>query len=81
MMLQKWDFSKHEYLPFEVPDDRNVVLYSSDMGRSIDCTNCGKRMTYGSSYTSQTIHDNTGFGYPVCDDCYQQETKDREATK
>lgn len=81
MMLQKWDFNKHEYLPFEVPDDREVVLYSPNMERPIDCTGCGKHMTYGKGYTSRTIHTQAGLGYPVCDECYEIEWKDERESK
>ena len=81
MMLQKWDEKKHEYLPFDVPDDRIVLLYTQDMSTPIDCTNCGKRMTYGDGFTSQTIHTEMGLGYPVCEACYEVETKNRQEAK
>jgi len=81
MMLQKWDFEKHEYLPFEVPDDRIVVLYTEDMDQPIDCTNCGKHMTYGEGLTSRTIHNHVGLGYPVCQDCYDVEWEAEKASR
>lgn len=81
MMMQKWDFDKHEYLPFEVPDDRIVVLYTEDMDLPIDCTNCGKHMTYGKGLTSRTIHNHFGLGYPVCQDCYDKEWELEKASR
>lgn len=80
MMLQKWDFNKLEYLPFEVPDDRDVALYVPVMETPIDCTNCGKQMTYGESFTSRTIHNFIGLGYPICSECYNVEWEDFKAS-
>jgi hypothetical protein len=75
MILQKWDFNLHEYLPYEVPNDKNIVLFSRDMELRLDCTNCFRVMVYGHSYTSLTIHNELGLGYPVCADCYAAEEK------
>lgn len=78
--LQKWNFKTHEYEPFKSPA---VVLslYSEDMLAATDCANCGKRMTYGEGYTSRTIHNHVGFGYPVCQGCYEKEWADERASK
>ena len=80
MMLQKWNFKTHEYEPFESPA-KVLSLYSEDMVAEVDCANCGKRISYGDSYTSRTIHNRIGLGYPVCEDCYEQERKDEMANK
>lgn len=77
ILLQKWDEELHAYLPFESPA-RVLSLYSEDMLAEVDCANCGKRMTYGDGYTSMTIHNEIGLGYPVCEKCYQQEWEDRK---
>lgn len=74
-MLQKWDYKKQEYLPFESPA-RVLALYSEDMVAEVDCANCGMRMTFGDGYTSRTIHNWAGLGYPVCKDCYDKERKE-----
>lgn len=76
MRLRKWDYDAHEYKPFEVPGDKIIVLYSNDMNLPINCTNCFKDMTFGDGYTSRTIHNDVGFGYPVCEDCYEKEHAD-----
>lgn len=75
MILQKWNFKTHEYEPFESPA-KVLSLYSEDMLAEVDCANCGKRMTYGEGYTSRTIHNHVGLGYPVCEDCYEIERKE-----
>lgn len=80
MRLQKWNYEKHEYEPFDSPA-KFTVLYSSDMSEPIQCANCGKDMTYGEGYTSQTIHNDLGLGYPVCENCYEVETNERQAAK
>ena len=80
MTLQKWNFKTHKYEPFESPA-RVLSLYSEDMLAEVDCANCGKRMTYGDGYTSRTIHNHIGLGYPVCEGCYEQERKAEMASK
>lgn len=75
--LQKWNYHTHQYEPFESPATV-LSLYSEDMLEEVDCANCGKRMTYGDGYTSRTIHNHAGLGYPVCEDCYEVERKEEE---
>lgn len=77
MILVKWNFELHKYEIFDSPA-RVLSLYSEDMLAEVDCANCGKRMTFGAGFTSRTIHNDTGFGYPVCEDCYEEE---RQADK
>lgn len=76
--MNKWNYDTHKYEPFESPA-KVMSLYSEDMDEPVNCANCGRRMTYGDCYTSQTIHNKVGFGYPVCGDCYAIETADRKA--
>jgi len=33
-------------------------------------------MVYGDGYTSKTIHNSVGFGYPVCEKCYNKELEE-----
>lgn len=72
MLLQKWNNDKRVYEDFETPTN-NIQLFSEDMDLKVDCTNCGKEMVYGECYTSRTIHNAIGLGYPVCNECYQLE--------
>lgn len=72
MILQRWNYDTHEYEPFESPA-KVTTLYSQDMDKKVDCVSCGKPMTYGDGYTSKEIHNYVGFGYPVCEDCYNEE--------
>lgn len=77
-MLARWNYKTHAYDPFTPPDDWKVILYSEDMGKDINCANCGKPMTYGEGFTSQEIHTPIGLGYPVCEKCHQFETARKE---
>ena len=43
-----------------------------------DYAQCGKELKYGDTYTSLEIHTAMGFGYGVCEDCYEFEWKRRE---
>lgn len=51
--------------------DWKLVISSDNMDEVINCANCGKKLTFGESYTG--IYETTSngiFGLPVCEDCY-----------
>lgn len=77
--LNHWNYDKQTYEPYDVPDNWNVKSYSFDMNEIINCPHCGKEVTYGSCYTSREIHTPNGFGYAVCENCYDAErTRENE---
>ena len=45
-------------------------FFEDDMNKEISCCQCGKKIKFGNSYTSRTIHTEVGFGYAECEDCY-----------
>lgn len=63
---QKWIGDR--YVPYELPD--GCTMYESDMDKEVTCCSCGRRLKYNDGYTSRTIHDDNGFGYIECEDCY-----------
>ncbi len=73
MILRRWNYKKHRYDPFEVPDNWNVILTSNDLDDLINCCTCGKELKFGDSYTSMRVHNNIGLGYCVCQNCYDKE--------
>lgn len=78
MILQKWNYKKHKYEDYEIPDEWNVKTYANGMEEIINCCQCGKKLKFGDSYTSLEVHTEMGFGYSVCEDCYEKEWKRRE---
>lgn len=76
-VLQKWDYRLHAYMPHLVPGDWKVSQYESNMDARINCAECGKELPFGDSYVSMKIHDDMGFGYCVCEHCYDAEWTDR----
>lgn len=70
---QIWDCVKHEYTPYEIPADWHCPLICQDMNTLINCVSCGKEMTFGEGYTSRFIHNISGFGYYVCEECMEIE--------
>lgn len=74
ILLQKWDYALHEYVPFESPA-KHIAFMTDDMEAPTDCANCGKSMKFGDAYTSQQIHNHCGLGFPVCEDCYTIESE------
>lgn len=73
MILKKWNYKKHEYDPYEIPDEWNCKTYSNDMDEIINCPHCGKELKFGDTYTSKEIHTEIGLGYGVCEKCYNNE--------
>lgn len=73
MILQKWNNKKHKYENYEIPDDWNVKTYSTNMREKINCVHCGKELEFGDCYTSLEVHTEMGFGYGVCEKCYNKE--------
>lgn len=71
--LNRWNYDKQTYEPYDVPDNWNVKSYSFDMDEIVNCPHCGKEVTFGSCYTSKEIHTPHGFGYAVCENCYNIE--------
>lgn len=72
----KWDFAKHEYRPYGIPDGWYCPLVLYDMGTIVNCASCGKDLPFGDTYTSRQIHNPFGFGYMVCEACMTKERMD-----
>jgi hypothetical protein len=72
-ILRKWNYNKHDYEPYEVPEDWKLVLFTDNMEDITVCPHCGKEVPFGYTYTSKEIHTDMGFGYFVCEKCYKQE--------
>lgn len=77
--IRKWNYETHEYDAYTPPEGWVPVLVTDDMELAIKCASCGKDMDFGSGYTSKELHTTVGFGYPVCEDCYEKESeRDRD---
>ena len=73
---QRWNFKTQEYTPFLFPPDFTPTLYTEDMQKEIQCHACFSPLIYGDSYTSRIIHNHAGLGFPVCEDCYEEERQE-----
>ena len=71
--IAKWNYKNKEYDPYTPDPKWRIVLVTNDMDLPISCASCGKDMTFGEGYTSRELHTKVGFGYPVCEDCYEDE--------
>lgn len=81
MILKKWNYKRHNYEDYTVPNEWNVKTYGNGMEEIINCVQCGKKIKFGDSYTSLEVHTEIGFGYSVCEKCYEKELKRREQEK
>lgn len=77
MKLNKWNYEKHDYEEYEIPDNWECKTYSTNMEMPVNCPHCGKKVKFGDTYTSQEIHTDAGFGYAICEECYQKEMERR----
>lgn len=55
----------------------SISAYESDMDTIVNCAQCYKEIKFGNCYTSLEKLTETGFGYAVCEDCYEREWKRR----
>lgn len=81
MKLRKWNYSEHNYDDYEVPDEWNCKTYSNNLEELVNCPHCGKQIKYGDTYTSKEIHTGLGFGYGVCEECYEKEWNRRKESE
>jgi hypothetical protein len=73
--MKKRNFKTKRYVPYSIPPDWNCPLCKKDYQMVANCTQCGVKKRFWDMYTSQTIHNESGFGYPVCEKCYDEESK------
>lgn len=78
MLLNKWNYQTHSYDQVQIPNDWNCKTYSDDMDEIINCPHCGKQIKFGDGYTSLEFHTGMGFGYAVCEECYNKEWERRK---
>lgn len=67
----KWSFKRHCYYRKIIND--KCSTYEEKLDEKVKCANCNKDIKFGNSYTSLQYHDDVGFGYAVCDECYKKE--------
>lgn len=79
--MWRWNFNTREYEPYSVPADWNCKTYSVDMDEIVNCPHCGRQVAFGECYTSRQIHTEHGFGYAVCESCYEDEWKAERSAK
>lgn len=76
---QKWNFKTKEYEDYDLPAVCPLLCYN--MEKIINCANCSRKIKYKEGYSSKTIHNEYGFGYPVCEECYKKELEDERKYK
>jgi len=76
-ILRKWNYEKHNYDKYEIPDNWNCKTIAWDMEEIVNCPHCGKELEFGMTYCSKEIHTDIGFGYGVCQECYDKEWERR----
>lgn len=72
---KRWAFLKQRYETVNI--DPECGVYAADLGVPLRCPSCNKVALYGEMYTSLRYHDAAGFGYMVCEHCYEQEQEMR----
>lgn len=75
----KWNYQTKKYDEYQLPE--KALRYSDDMDVECQCANCGTKMAFGDGYTSLEIHNAIGFGYVVCEKCYEEEFKRKHEKK
>lgn len=81
MILNRWNYKTHSYNKEKIPNCYNCKTYSNDMDELVTCPHCGDEIKFGDSYTSLEFHTELGFGYAVCESCYEDEMRRRKEFK
>lgn len=72
---QIWKPKEHKYEPYKLPEGSVIIAENPDM--EISCCKCGKHIKYGDSYCSREVHNDFGFGYSECAECYDKAIVER----
>ena len=72
MQAQKYIISEKNGYYVDLPSGAVVI---SELDDEVNCARCGKAMIFGDGFTSRTIQSEMGFGYCVCENCYNKEEK------
>lgn len=78
---QKWNRRTHKYDFYFLPAEYNLKTYCEDLSELVNCAQCYKELPMGECYTSLEVHDILGFGYGVCNECYEREWERRRMYK
>ena len=81
MILNRWNCEKHIYEPYKVPDEWKCLTFERDLNEEVNCPHCGRVIKFGDSYTSLEFHTEAGFGFTVCEKCYEKEWERRHKYK
>ena len=81
MIVGKWNYEKHEYDDYTVPNNWKITTFCVDDKGIINCVQCGKQIIADDGYVSLEVHTPVGFGYLVCNYCYDEELKRRKKYK
>lgn len=65
MILAKWNYKKHNYEPYKIPDKWNCKTYCDDMSEEVNCVECGKKLKFSNCYTSLEVHS-MPFAFRLC---------------
>ena len=80
MKALKWDFENSKYNRVDIPERSSVFLEEKDWDKKIQCAECGEEIEYALSFGSRCLHNDRGFCYHVCPECFRQEIeKERKA--
>lgn len=75
MTVVRYDRKTKKETEYKLPEGSE--MYVEDLDSTICCASCGKKVVAGDTFTSMEIMNGMGFGYLVCEKCYEQEYKRR----
>ena len=75
MKIKRWNYITREFDLQEIPDDPMFSTYEDSMDTTVKCISCGAKIHYASSYTSREILSEHNFGYCICMNCFNQESR------
>jgi hypothetical protein len=80
-ILRKWNPNTRQYEPYRIPDSYHVSTWETDMATPVNCAQCGTVLPFGETYTSRQVHTEHGFGFGVCEECYERELREEDIAR
>ena len=80
--MKRWNYKTKSYVKYEVPLKWNCPVFCADMDEKINCAECGKEVTFGETYSSFRIFNDSGvFSHMVCPECHEREYKEGKSNR
>ena len=73
MKINKWNSETQTYEKVDFPDKFHISTWEPSLKNKVVCPSCKSTIEFGEAFTSKRYQDDLGYGYCVCEKCYNNE--------